>query len=363
MLINNGTVQGIEADLIRQPPDKYITKDSSHEWVQGVEVDGCGNPRRYSLYGRGRGGTGYEWRKNVAARNLILHGFFQRYASEQIRGVSPIVASLNNYRDLYENFDYALAKAKLSQLFALAMFRAPESKSLIDEFEDPEDSESTNEGTPQNSTEREREVNLSNGAEILDLDVGDDAKFLESNTPSTQFQSYTQLICAVALKSLDIPYSFYDEAYTNYSGQRTSWLLYERACVDPRDDQLEMRRRWTVFQLQRWLGTGELKLPRGMTIADVTWLWTPLGMPWWKPSEELTADLKAIAAGLSSPQRVCQERALGDPRENLRQTAEFFKYAKEVGEEILGVPLRPSFDGGPFPAELPTPEPTKPKVA
>ncbi len=36
---------------------------------------------------------------------------------------------------------------------------------------------------------------------------------------------------------------------------------------------------------------------------------------------------ESIAAGLSSPQRVCQERNMGDPRENLRQTAEFLKYA------------------------------------
>ncbi len=122
--------------------------------------------------------------------------------------------------------------------------------------------------------------------------------------------------------------------------------------MDPRDDQLEMRRRWTLFQLRRWIGTGLLKLPGKMTIADLSWAWTPLGMPWWKPSEELVADLKSIAAGLSSPQRVCQERNMGDPRENLRQTAEFLKYAREIGQEVLGEPLRPSFDGGPFPAEL-----------
>ncbi len=57
LLINNGTVQGIEADLIRQPPDNQIDPKSSHEWVNGVEVDGAGAVRRYSIYGRQRGGV------------------------------------------------------------------------------------------------------------------------------------------------------------------------------------------------------------------------------------------------------------------------------------------------------------------
>lgn len=350
LLINNGTVQGIEADLIKQPPAEKIDPNSSHEWVDGVEVDGAGAVRRYSIYGRQRGGVGYVYRKNVAAANLIHHGFFSRYASEQTRGIGPIVSALNHYRDLYENFNYALARMKLSQLFAMAVYRKPESGSLKDEFPDPDSSDA---GCPNNAgAPSETEIDLQSQTYVFDLDTDEKAEFLESAQPSDQFRAYTILVSMLALKALDIPYSFYDESFTNYSGQRTSWLLYERACVDPRDDQLEMRRRWTLFQLRRWIGTGLLKLPGKMTIGDLSWAWTPLGMPWWKPSEELVADLKSIAAGLSSPQRVCQERNMGDPRENLRQTAEFLKYAREIGMEVLGEPLRPSFDGGPFPAEL-----------
>ncbi len=60
---------------------------------------------------------------------------------------------------------------------------------------------------------------LTSQTQVFDFDVGDKAEFLESQQPSDQFRAYTQLVSMMALKALDIPYSFYDESFTNYSGQ------------------------------------------------------------------------------------------------------------------------------------------------
>ncbi len=163
------------------------------------------------------------YRKNVAAANMIHHGFFSRYASEQTRGVGPIVAALNHYRDLYENFNYALARMKLSMLFALAVFRDPAAASLKEEFPDPDSVDEPCAGDSKNAPTPETEIDLTSQTQVLDFDREDDVKFLESQQPSDQFRAYTQLVSMMALKALDIPYSFYDESFTNYSGQRTSW--------------------------------------------------------------------------------------------------------------------------------------------
>ena len=351
LMLSSGAVQGIEADLIKNPEGQGAKdKTSSHEWVDGVEIDSAGFPRRYSLWGRDKGGVGKSWRRNVSANNFILYGFFDRWASEQVRGVSPIVAALNPLRDVYENIDYALIRSKLSQIFAMALTRQAGSGPLDDEFPDAnatEDSDDCDADKPRNRT-----LDLSNGPTVFDLDVGEGIEVIESKTPSHELQQFSRLVVMIALKALDIPYSFFDEAHTNYSGSRTSWLQYERACLDRRDDQIEMRRRWTVFQLQRWILSGELVLPRGMTLADIRWQWIPKGMPWWKPSEELTADLKAIAAGLTSPQQVCAKNGLGDPFENLRETATYVKFARELGQELIGEPFRLNFDPGPFPSAV-----------
>lgn len=345
IMLQGGSLQGIESDLIRDP-DK-IKKNSRYEWVDGIEVDGAGLPRKYSIHKR-NSGSGYKHARNVDARNFIHYGFFERYASEQIRGISPIIAALNSFRDVYENFDYALAKMKLGQLFGVAILRKADA-ALDHEFPG---SASDEEEEPDETTPPPRELDLSNGPTVLDMEPGEATEVIESRTPSTELQAFSRLMVMVALKSLDIPYSFFDESHTNYSGARGSWLHYERACMDRRDDQIEMRRRWTVFQLQRFILEGRLQLPSGVSLTDLKWQWIPKGMPWWKPSEELTADLKAIGAGLTSPQQVAAKIGSGDVFDNLRETAEFVKFARELGNELLNEPFRVNFDPGPFPSAI-----------
>ena len=345
ILLQDGRLQGIEADLIRDP-EKTL---GPYEWVDGTEADYAGLIRNFAVWGRSRGGVGYEFKRIIPARNFILYGFFERYASEQRRGVSPIAAALNPFRDVYENIEYALIKAKLSQLFAIALMRDTDAEPLDDTMPgvnaDADEDEEETEPPP-------RTIDLTHGPTVLDLDPGEKVEVVESKNPSNELQNFTRLVMMIAFKALDIPYSFFDESHTNYSGSRGSWMHYERACLDKRDDQIEMRKRWTDFQLRRWVLSGQLKLPGGMTVEDVKTEWVPLGMPWWKPAEEITGDLMAISSGLDSPLRVTKERGRGDVFDNIDDLLEVLKYARERGMTEIGEPLRLNFDPGPFAAAI-----------
>src|SRR2546423_10584061 len=63
-------------------------------------------------------------------------------------------------------------------------------------------------------------LDFGRGGVMLDLDPGDEAKVIESQTPSDQFQGFTQAMIMVALKALDIPFVFFDESHAAYSGAR-----------------------------------------------------------------------------------------------------------------------------------------------
>jgi hypothetical protein len=348
VLLQDGRLQGIEADLIRDPPKTL----GPYEWVDGTEADYAGLIRNFSIWGRSRGGVGYEFKRIIAAKNFILYGFFERYASEQRRGVSPIAAALNPFRDVYENIEYALIKAKISQLFAIALMRDTDAAPL-NEVMPGANSVADDESTDEDESEPPpRTIDLTHGPTVLDLDPGEKVDLLESKNPSNELQNFTRLVMMIAFKALDIPYSFFDESHTNYSGSRGSWMHYERACLDKRDDQLEMRKRWTDFQLRRWVLNGQLKLPGRMTVEDVKTEWVPLGMPWWKPAEEIVGDLMAISSGLDSPLRVTKERGRGDVFDNIDDLLEVLKYAHQRGKEEIGEPLRLNFDPGPFAAAI-----------
>lgn len=330
----DGTIQGVEGDRIRNPIGSDLLMVDGARWLHGVRIDAAGKAEQYAVYRRGVNGTGFVFDRVVPASNLVMHGFYERF--DQVRGVSPIASALNGMQDIYENFDYALAKAKVSQLFALVFYR--DAMGGVDDDEGGE-AKVGDDGYPK--------VSFGGGPVQLDLDPGDRAEFLESSTPSTQFQDFTRLMVMVVLKALDIPYSFWDESHTNFFGSRGAWLHYERSCKDKRDDVLRLLKAITRWRLGLWVQDGLLTLPAGMTVNQVAFEWVPLGMPWWDPSKEIGGDLKAIGAGLDNPQRICKERGRGDYYDNIDRIAEAMDYARQ-----RGVPI--SFAPGPEPMEVVT---------
>ena len=318
--LGDGRLQAIESDRIRNPGGATIAGPNQN-WVHGVKLDEAGRALAYAVHRR-RMGT-FEFERSVPAGNLILHGYFDRF--DQVRGISPIVAALDPLRDLYENFTLALAKAKVEQLFALAFYRgATDAAGVV---------------TP---TERKYEVDFGSGPVVLDLDPGDRAEFLTSSSPHSNFQAFGQLILAVAMKALDLPYIFADEGAGVFHSFRGSWLIYDRSCETKREENRDVLNRLTLWRLILAVLDGELTIPKGMQLSDLAWAWNHRGFPWFDPNKELTGDLAAIQAGFDTPQRITQKRGGGDWYANIEQTGKALKFAKEqkVAVSFAPVPQR-----------------------
>lgn len=326
VFIDTGQLQGIQADLMRDP----LEYEGEQEWVGGVRLGSSGRTLAFGVHRR-TDSASTKFARLISAKNAIHYGFFDRFAGDQVRGISPLVAALNPLQDVYENFTLALAKAKVSQLFAMSIFRdAEQSAGFVSA--DPAMGESDRDGDGEVEPNG-YSVDFTGGPQLLDMAPGDRAEFLESKQPSSEFQSFTQLVIQVAMKALDLPFSFYDESFTNFFGSRSAWLKYERSCKDKRDDQIEMRTTYTRFKLSQWVRDDRLVLPAGMTIDDVMFEWVPRGMPWWDPAKEIKGHVQAMKAGLDTPQRICKSSNT-DFYDNVDQLAKAHEYAKSKGVEL-----------------------------
>lgn len=305
----SGHVQGVESDRLRDPQGTA----ASGGWIHGVQLDTAGAPKAYSIHKRVGSGS-FAFERVIPARHFILHGKFDRY--DQVRGISPFTAALNPLRDTYEGLGYALARAKISQLFAFAMKR------------------NANDGP---GTKRDDgQIDFGNSPVFLDLDPDETAEFLESKTPAQEFQQFMLRVIDIALKALDIPYSFYDESFTNFFGSRAAWMHYDRACRDKRADLLDILYELTEWRLSLAIMDGELVLPKGVTLADLGCEWVPTGMPWWDPAKEVNGDLKAIEAGFDTFQNTTKRRGGGDWYRNIERNAEARKFAGDLGIVLPG---------------------------
>ncbi len=302
----NGQLQVIEADRVRDP----TAKRHNDNWYNGLRVDTSGRTLSYALHNRGP--SGFDFDREISAGRMLHHGYFERI--DQVRGISPLAAAVNSFRDVYEGVDYALAKMKVEQLFALVFYR--------------DANEGLGEAAGSNGN---YSVDFGKGPVQLDLDPGDQAQFLKSDNPGNNTREFIKSVIAIALKSLDLPLNFYDESHTNFFGSRAAWLLYDRACIAKRADVQEFLRKVTVWKLRQWIVEDGLTLPAGVTVNDLTFEWVPRGMPWWDPKKEVEGSLAAMRAGLDNPYRITKETGRGEFEENVEQIAKAQKFAAERG--------------------------------
>jgi capsid protein len=304
----DGRLQAIEGDLVRTP---YGGADGipPASLVHGVQVDAAGAARAYAVCRRSFG-MDFQFERMVRADRVCHHGYFDRF--DQVRGISPLAAAINTYRDAYEGMDYALAKLKIAQLFGLIFYReAAESVGLVGEETDAE-----GDGTAK------YKVDIGKGPLKLELEPGDRAEWLESKTPATETQAFLQRVIDAALKSLDLPYSFFDESFTNFFGSRGALNHYLQSAYAKRQDNRDLLDNVTAWRLGLAVRDGRVRLPRGMTVENLWWDWVPKGLPWWNPEQEVNAAIAAVGGGLNSRQRICRDR--GD---------DFFEIADEISKE------------------------------
>jgi lambda family phage portal protein len=288
MKLSDGRVQLIEGDRVRTPNalGDYVGQIVPENFYQGVERTDAGRPTRYAICDRAPYSNLFTLRTVLPAKYVLHYGYFDRY--DQTRGISPLASAVNTFCDIYEASEYALAKMKLTQLFALKLKRAADVSADGD----------TN----------PYKFDFGKGPQVLDLDPGDDAGFLESETPSVEFQQFMSTGIAIGLKSLDIPYSFFDESHTNYSGARQALLQYEQSAEQKRRNLRQLLNNLTTWRLGLYVADGELVLPAGMTVDDLKWEWVGAGLPWIDPQKEATADAMLINSGLKSRTEITKER-------------------------------------------------------
>ena len=319
LLLSDGKLQPIEAERIATPPPTISPPSSLaiSPYTHGVRTDEAGAAIGFALCNRTGDGRTVMFEREIPAAACVQHGHFDRF--DQVRGISPLASAYNTLRDTYEAFDYALAKLKVAQLFGLVFYRdGIDSVGAITEVADTEE------------TGTRYDVDFGRGPVKLELEPGDKAEFLESKTPGSEFQSYTTQQIALALKALDIPYSFFDESFTNYSGARQALLMYEQSAASKRRELAAVLDRITTWRLALAVIDGELRLPAGVTVADLDWEWIPTGLPWIDPLKEITADVAAINAGLDSTPSAAK-RSGGDAYELARQEAAYRNYRRQLG--------------------------------
>jgi len=326
MKLGSGRVQSLEGDRVKTP-DSYRRSGAGdfdkERTFNGVETTADGRPKRYAIHGRNRGG-GLDFSKWAQARNVISHGFFDRV--DQIRGFSPVVASLNRFQDTYEGFDYAHARAKVAQLFGIVFTRDVEEQGF---------GKRTGEDTSGDGTNDRYSTSLGTKNWLLDMNPGEDAKFLENKTPAPEFQAFSAMMIKVALKSLDLPYSFFDEAVGNFFGNKAALTLYLQSCRDKRSDVQQLLRRLTLWRLRLAIEDGDIVLPRSVeTFDDVKFKYIPAGVPWFDP-RDVRGDVDAIKGALTTRTEVRAARFGDDWEENVaKQLAKEEKIIEELGISV-----------------------------
>ncbi len=322
--LSSGQVQFVAGDRVRDGLG-FPEADSIYH---GVRIDRVGRALSYAVHRRTRWG-GFQYEREIPAENMLWHAY--REGAEQVRGISPFAPGLNSLQDVYEGYDYALQKAKISQLFGLVFTR--DGLSQVQTLEQTEEEEAAED----DDSSRYGTVDATRGHFKLELEPGDKVDWLESKTPSVETMELLKSMIGVALKSLDIPLCFYDEGLTNFFGQRAALILYLESCKTKRQNLItNILAPWTRWQAQRWVLEGKLVLPAGATLRKLPFTWQPAGCPYWNPSQKVNADVQAIKAGLATFEDVYRERTGRDWFADMERLSEQYKHL-----QTLGLPIDP----------------------
>jgi capsid protein len=185
-------------------------------------------------------------------------------------------------------------------------------------------------GNAEEKSEQRRMALRDKASYLIELAPDEDVESISDTQPSNQFQDYTQLMIMVALKSLNICYSMFDEKHTNFYGSRSAINHYIESCKPKRESNQHLLDHLTRWKLAQEILAGRLILPDDMTVNDLRFDWTPAGIPWWKPDEEAKGFTTVITGGFDSPSAVC--RSLGrDFKDIVDERKRDEEYAKANG--------------------------------
>lgn len=294
LLLADGRLQSIEGERVRHDCGDVPPEVTSHNPIHGVLVNEAGKALSYCVAKRSRGNfsSRFVFDRLVPAEWFVLHGTFDR--TDQVRGVTPLSAALNELADTKESCELARARLKIDQLFGIAFYR--EQADPLGNTTQTDDTEGA----------EKYEVDFGAGPVKLELDPGDRAEFLESKNPSEQFLAFNDRMIQFAIKSLDIPFSFFNESFTNYSGSRQALLQYEQSAEAKRNNLRTALDRITAWRLAMFIEDGQIDAK----LSDMAWHWDGAGLPWIDPVKEIEGDERSVALGVNSRQRVARSRGV-----------------------------------------------------
>jgi len=318
--LSNGKMQIIEGDRIRTG----IVDDAKEEWVHGVRVNSYGRAIAYQICRRTPTG-GFEPERIVSAKNFDLLGYYTR--EDQIRGESLMAPAVRFFSQLYDSIDLALAKQRLEQAMSIAATF--------------EDTSGFMPSTPESEAAAQREGDFNQravdvfgpGIMTFTLRPGEDIKFLESNNPSQNFQSFCETVIRLVFAAFDIPYSFYDGSKTNFYGSEGEFEQYIDSVEKKQQPTIEMLNEWIVdWLLPNWILDGLIELPEGWTVndvaADVGWMGA--GLPSWRMLRHVKELILALQCGLLPPSEVIGDYGY-DIAKNLEDVSRLQAMAAELG--------------------------------
>lgn len=304
----------------------------------GLVVDDDGGVLQYAICQRGKNGAKPIFDHLEDRDNLIFDGYWSRFSS-QSRGVSPLSTAINIVQDIYEGVEFNLIKAKLHALFGIAIMR---SSPVTGDMGGA--GGATAETADASATATDTELDLNPRAvNVLDMQQGDDAKILESQTPSTQFVEGNYLFIQIAMLALDIPITAFDSRRSSFSARIADLNEYEVSCDHKREKNQYARKDYSDWVLDsiwndprsEWRLT-QTAQAAGLTLRDVQEAleWIPAGSPWMDKLKQVKGDELGIALALDNSIDAARRRG-SDVFRNIDKQSEVLAYA-----ELKGVPLK-----------------------
>lgn len=367
-------LQALEADLIAKGAAAPENVNDS-----GLVVDDMGRVLQYAICSRGDTGNSYKHHHLEPASNVIFDGYWTRFSS-QYRGVSPLSTAINMVQDIHEAFEFNLVKAKMHALFGVALTREADGEGSLG---GSSGAANVREWTATAWDWAVNDVCVSSGkvytcasahsttsasvfatdlaagrwsvdadqsqldlnprtVNMLDLAPGQDAKVIESATPSAEFVEGSYLFIQIAMLALDIPITAFDSRRSSFSARIADLNEYEVSSDSKRTKNRYVRKDYSDWVIASIWNDPESAWPlkqvaesAGMRLRDLqeSVEWIPSGSPWLDKYKQIQGDQLGIDIALDNAIDACRRRGV-DVFDNIDKQAQVIAYAK-----LKGVPL------------------------
>jgi len=373
-------LQAIESDLIAKgtPPEGKTLPDNINN--SGLVVDKTGRVLQYAICNRGTNGGSCVFDHLEPPANIIFDGYWNRFSS-QFRGVSPLSTAINMVQDIHEGFEFNLIKTKMHALLGVAITRKAEDGGNIGSasgaktitpwvaedhawvaydycsysgkiylcqtaYSTTSASSFATDLAAGKWSEDTTDTGLNldpRAINMLDLNSGEDAKILESSTPSSQFVEGSYLFIQIAMLALDIPVTSFDSRRSSFSARIADLNEYEVSSDAKRTKNRYVRQDYSDWVLatiwndpQSPWQLRKIATADGMALRDIQEAaeWIPSGSPWLDKFRQIQGDQLGISIGLDNAIDACRRRGVSF-FSNIDKQAQANAYAKSKGVSLV----------------------------